>query len=192
VRPLEAPPLLLLNRPSSWHVSDVRAAGIVAGPVDLDIAPFYAVVDAAKKTAYSFFSLPVASLAPDWLEKDERRREFVSIDEAGRRLEAWVVKTKGELAEGLRIWVEWWEREGKTEYRPRKSTGEALSSSDTSLWSRRSPRSHLDAVQAVVSALPDLARSRAPVSRPVPAGSPLVRAPGRGLPPRRFQKLLAG
>lgn len=94
----------------------LSAAGIIAGPVDLDIAPFYAVVDPAKKCAYSFFSLPVASLADDWLERHERRREWVTTDEAGRRLEAWVVKTKGELADGLRLWVEWWEREGKDEH----------------------------------------------------------------------------
>lgn len=100
-----------LSAPLTVLLSD--AAGIVAGPVDFEIAPFYSVVDARQKTAYQFFSLPVVSLAPSWLEENERTREWVSIEEAGRRLEAWIVKSKGELADGLKLWIEWWEREGK-------------------------------------------------------------------------------
>lgn len=89
------------------------AAGIVAGPIALDTAPFLTRDDAAGKCRYHFFSLPVASLAPTWLEAAERSREWVSVAEAGARLEAWVVKKKSELAEGLALWVAWWEREGR-------------------------------------------------------------------------------
>jgi len=46
---------------------------------------------------YHFYELDVTSLDPDWLESNERRREWVDYPEALRRL-AW----KTELAQGLR------------------------------------------------------------------------------------------
>ncbi|EDR10081.1 uncharacterized protein LACBIDRAFT_318045 [Laccaria bicolor S238N-H82] len=46
---------------------------------------------------YHFYELDVAVLEPDWLERKERRREWVDYHEAVRRLE-W----KAELAQGLR------------------------------------------------------------------------------------------
>ena len=48
-------------------------------------------------TTYHFYELDVAVLEPDWLERKERRREWVDYHEAIRRLE-W----KAELAQGLR------------------------------------------------------------------------------------------
>jgi len=48
-------------------------------------------------TTYHFYELDVAVLEPDWLERKERRREWVDYHEAVRRLE-W----KAELAQGLR------------------------------------------------------------------------------------------
>jgi len=48
-------------------------------------------------TTYHFYELDVATLDQDWLERHERRREWVDYAEAVRRLE-W----KAELAQGLR------------------------------------------------------------------------------------------
>jgi len=48
-------------------------------------------------TTYHFYELDVTTLDQDWLERHERRREWVDYAEAVRRLE-W----KAELAQGLR------------------------------------------------------------------------------------------
>ncbi|KAJ3782823.1 NUDIX hydrolase domain-like protein [Lentinula boryana] len=47
---------------------------------------------------YHFYELDVVSLEQDWLERNERRREWVDYAEAIRRLE-W----KKELSQGLRL-----------------------------------------------------------------------------------------
>ncbi|KAF9068995.1 NUDIX hydrolase domain-like protein [Rhodocollybia butyracea] len=47
---------------------------------------------------YHFYELDVVSLEQDWLERNERRREWVDYGEAIRRLE-W----KQELSQGLRL-----------------------------------------------------------------------------------------
>jgi diphosphoinositol-polyphosphate diphosphatase len=49
-------------------------------------------------TTYHFYELDVAALEQDWMEKKERRREWVDYAEAIRRL-AW----KRELARGLEL-----------------------------------------------------------------------------------------
>ncbi|KAG6919180.1 hypothetical protein DXG01_008478 [Tephrocybe rancida] len=49
-------------------------------------------------TTYHFYELDVAGLDQDWLEKYERRREWVDYAEACRRLE-W----KAELSQGLKL-----------------------------------------------------------------------------------------
>ncbi|KAK7463402.1 hypothetical protein VKT23_006756 [Stygiomarasmius scandens] len=49
-------------------------------------------------TEYHFYELDVASLDSDWLERHERRREWVDYAEAIKRLE-W----KKELSQGLRL-----------------------------------------------------------------------------------------
>ncbi|THV07233.1 hypothetical protein K435DRAFT_327693 [Dendrothele bispora CBS 962.96] len=49
-------------------------------------------------TIYHFYELDVASLDSDWLERNERRREWVDYAEAIKRLE-W----KKELSQGLRL-----------------------------------------------------------------------------------------
>jgi diphosphoinositol-polyphosphate diphosphatase len=48
-------------------------------------------------TTYHFYELDVSTLDADWLERHERKREWVDYHEAVRRLE-W----KTELAQGLR------------------------------------------------------------------------------------------
>jgi len=48
-------------------------------------------------TTYHFYELDVATVDQDWLERKERRREWVDYAEAVRRVE-W----KSELAQGLR------------------------------------------------------------------------------------------
>jgi hypothetical protein len=49
-------------------------------------------------TTYHFYELDVAAMEQDWLERKERRREWVDYAEAVRRVE-W----KSELAQGLRL-----------------------------------------------------------------------------------------
>ncbi|KAG6867498.1 hypothetical protein C0993_002002 [Termitomyces sp. T159_Od127] len=49
-------------------------------------------------TTYHFYEMDVAALDSDWLEKKERRREWVDYAEACRRLE-W----KSELSQGLQL-----------------------------------------------------------------------------------------
>ncbi|KAJ6520932.1 NUDIX hydrolase domain-like protein [Mycena vulgaris] len=49
-------------------------------------------------TIYHFYELDVVGLDQDWLESNERRREWVDYAEAVRRLE-W----KTELAQGIRL-----------------------------------------------------------------------------------------
>jgi len=51
----------------------------------------------SPSATYHFYELDVAGLDQDWLEREERRREWVDYSEAVRRLE-W----KTELAQGLR------------------------------------------------------------------------------------------
>jgi len=59
------------------------------------ITRFVTTIPTASAT-YHFYELDVASLDHDWLERDERTREWVDYGEALRRL-AW----KTELAQGL-------------------------------------------------------------------------------------------
>jgi diphosphoinositol-polyphosphate diphosphatase len=49
-------------------------------------------------TTYHFYELDVSALEQDWLERNERRREWVDYAEAIKRL-AW----KRELARGLEL-----------------------------------------------------------------------------------------
>ncbi|KAG6840579.1 hypothetical protein C0991_005719 [Blastosporella zonata] len=49
-------------------------------------------------TTYHFYELDVAALDQDWLERNERRREWVDYAEACKRLE-W----KSELSQGLKL-----------------------------------------------------------------------------------------
>ncbi|KAG5718986.1 Diphosphoinositol polyphosphate phosphohydrolase aps1 [Termitomyces sp. T112] len=49
-------------------------------------------------TTYHFYEMDVAALDSDWLEKTERRREWVDYAEACKRLE-W----KSELSQGLKL-----------------------------------------------------------------------------------------
>ncbi|KAF7316708.1 Zinc/iron permease [Mycena chlorophos] len=58
----------------------------------------YVTTQQTPSTIYHFYELDVASLEQDWLESNERRREWVDYAEAVRRLE-WKV----ELANGLRL-----------------------------------------------------------------------------------------
>ncbi|KAF8813185.1 hypothetical protein BYT27DRAFT_7131760, partial [Phlegmacium glaucopus] len=60
------------------------------------ITRFVTTIPTASAT-YHFYELDVASLDHDWLERNERRREWVDYAEALRRL-SW----KTELAQGLR------------------------------------------------------------------------------------------
>lgn len=57
----------------------------------------YVITIPTPSTTYHFYELDVATLDQDWLERHERRREWVDYAEAVRRLE-W----KAELAQGLR------------------------------------------------------------------------------------------
>ena len=61
------------------------------------ITRFVTTIPSASST-YHFYELDVATLDADWLEKKERRREWVDYAEASRRL-AW----KAELAQGLSL-----------------------------------------------------------------------------------------
>jgi len=58
----------------------------------------YVTTQQTPSTIYHFYELDVVSLDQDWLESNERRREWVDYAEAVRRLE-W----KAELAQGLRM-----------------------------------------------------------------------------------------
>lgn len=83
--------------------------------MDPSTKPFFTIADPNGKCLYHFFSVAVQSLAPTWLEDSERVRVWVNLDEAKVRLDAWTVKTKMELSEGLELWVRWWETGGKDE-----------------------------------------------------------------------------
>ena len=52
----------------------------------------------SASSTYHFYELDVAALDQDWLEKKERRREWVDYAEAYKRV-AW----KAELAQGLAL-----------------------------------------------------------------------------------------
>jgi diphosphoinositol-polyphosphate diphosphatase len=58
----------------------------------------YVTTQQSPSTTYHFYELDVVSLDQDWLESNERRREWVDYAEAVRRLE-W----KAELAAGFRM-----------------------------------------------------------------------------------------
>lgn len=58
----------------------------------------YVITIPTPSATYHFYELDVARLEPDWLERNERRREWVDYAEAVRRLE-W----KSELAQGLKL-----------------------------------------------------------------------------------------
>ncbi|ESK93963.1 nudix family protein [Moniliophthora roreri MCA 2997] len=57
----------------------------------------YVVTIPTPSATYHFYELDVVSLEQDWLERNERKREWVDYAEAVRRLE-W----KAELSQGLR------------------------------------------------------------------------------------------
>jgi hypothetical protein len=57
----------------------------------------YVMTVPTPSTTYHFYELDVATVDQDWLERKERRREWVDYAEAVRRVE-W----KSELAQGLR------------------------------------------------------------------------------------------
>ena len=77
-----------------FYSASNNAAG-VHGP----ITRFVTTIQSSTATAtYHFFELDAQSLETNWLEKDERRREWVDFAEAVRRL-AW----KPELAQGLML-----------------------------------------------------------------------------------------
>lgn len=57
----------------------------------------YVITIPSPSATYHFYELDVAALDQDWLERNERRREWVDYAEAVKRLE-W----KAELAQGLR------------------------------------------------------------------------------------------
>jgi diphosphoinositol-polyphosphate diphosphatase len=58
----------------------------------------YVITIPTPSVTYHFYELDVAGLEQDWLERNERRREWVDYAEAVRRLE-W----KSELAQGLKL-----------------------------------------------------------------------------------------
>jgi hypothetical protein len=58
----------------------------------------YVITIPTPSTTYHFYELDVAGLDQEWLESNERRREWVDYAEAVRRLE-W----KTELAQGLKL-----------------------------------------------------------------------------------------
>nr|GAT48736.1 Zinc/iron permease [Mycena chlorophos] len=86
-----------------WEASDVRLEN-AASREALEEAGVrgtisrYVTTQQTPSTIYHFYELDVASLEQDWLESNERRREWVDYAEAVRRLE-WKV----ELANGLRL-----------------------------------------------------------------------------------------
>ena len=57
----------------------------------------YVITIPTPSATYHFYELDVAALDQDWLERGERRREWVDYAEAIKRLE-W----KAELAQGLK------------------------------------------------------------------------------------------
>ena len=58
----------------------------------------YVTTVTGKAAIYHFYELDAAALAADWLERKERRREWVDYAEAMRRLQ-W----KPELMQGLAL-----------------------------------------------------------------------------------------
>ncbi|KAG7089376.1 hypothetical protein E1B28_011066 [Marasmius oreades] len=85
-----------------WELSDVklenaalREAFEEAG-VRGTISRYVTTIPTAP-TTYHFYELDVVALEQDWLERNERRREWVDYAEAVRRLE-W----KAELSQGLK------------------------------------------------------------------------------------------
>ncbi|KAJ7019855.1 NUDIX hydrolase domain-like protein [Mycena alexandri] len=86
-----------------WEASDVRLEA-AASREALEEAGVrgtitrYVTTQQTPSTIYHFYELDVVTLDQDWLESNERRREWVDYAEAVRRLE-W----KAELAAGLRM-----------------------------------------------------------------------------------------
>ncbi|KAL7417315.1 NUDIX hydrolase domain-like protein [Mrakia frigida] len=101
-------------------------AGIISRPFPSSPSPptLPLLTTSDAKTLYHFFPLEVSSLATTFLEVDERRREWVSWEEAKRRVGEWAAlgekkhkekkhegeekrRRKMELEEGLDAWRVW-------------------------------------------------------------------------------------
>jgi len=100
---LEEGPTLLFLFPSPHLLILLFALSLCSFSLSLQtagvrgtITRFVITIPTASAT-YHFYELDVASLDHDWLERNERRREWVDYAEALRRL-TW----KTELAQGLR------------------------------------------------------------------------------------------
>ncbi|GLB40255.1 putative NUDIX domain containing protein [Lyophyllum shimeji] len=95
------PPLTLPK--GGWEPSDVQLEAAASrealeeAGVRGTITRFVITIP-TPSTTYHFYELDVAALEQDWLERNERRREWVDYAEAVRRLE-W----KSELAQGLKL-----------------------------------------------------------------------------------------
>ncbi|CAA7269588.1 unnamed protein product [Cyclocybe aegerita] len=87
---LFAPPTSHTHLPPV-HVIVIHTAG-VRGTITR-----YVITIPTPSATYHFYELDVVGLEQDWLERNERRREWVDYAEACRRLE-W----KSELAQGLK------------------------------------------------------------------------------------------
>lgn len=100
-------------------------AGTLAPEATASPSPASLLAVADAKTLYHFFPLavPGRSCSEEWPEAHERRREWVSYEEAILRLGEWADMEskggkakggvrKGELIEGLQAWKKWREEGG--------------------------------------------------------------------------------
>ncbi|KAG7451310.1 phosphoglycerate mutase-like protein [Guyanagaster necrorhizus] len=90
--PPDSPPSLLLPCPARVVYSAPPLAGVRG-----TITRFVITIPSPSAT-YHFYELDVKTLDQDWLERNERKREWVDYAEAIRRLE-W----KAELSQGLKL-----------------------------------------------------------------------------------------
>ena len=127
--------LIISTSLSLFFLSFGLPAGILSpSPFSSPAQPPLLLTTTDAKTQYHFFPLHVSSLAETWLEAHERRREWVSYEEAMRRVGEWADlpakekkgkkgegkgeegkkerKRKMELQEGLEAWLAWRKSEG--------------------------------------------------------------------------------